>query len=123
MQAATSTGALPRIIEQAGLERKYEEFQRQRGELGKVPGIAQSAFGTNVPYGFKDFQPQGAAPQASTLERIMGNLPGLIQGGKDIFGMLPKSGVPKNYGDIFGNPGGRGSNIFNQGFTKLGVRG
>jgi len=47
---ATQTfGSLPRLIEQADLEAKYADFNRQQKELGAVPGQAQQFFGTNTP--------------------------------------------------------------------------
>lgn len=65
-QAATTIGSLPRIIEQADLEAKYNDFVRQQGELGKVPGAAQGVFSTSINYGAKTLE------SPSTFERIMG---------------------------------------------------
>ena len=47
--ASQTFGSLPRLLEQADLERQYNAWLNQRNELGRVPGVAQSAFGTNVP--------------------------------------------------------------------------
>jgi len=40
--ASQSFGALSRTLEQSDLERKYQDFLRQRGELSAMPGQAQA---------------------------------------------------------------------------------
>lgn len=47
--ASQTLGSLPRLLEQADLERQYDAWLNQRTELGKVPGVAQSVFNTNIP--------------------------------------------------------------------------
>ena len=43
-------GSLPRLIEQADLESRYNDFTRKQGELAGVPSAAGSVFGNNTPY-------------------------------------------------------------------------
>lgn len=69
VQAGQQYGALPRLVGQADLEAKYQDFLRQQQERGTVPGQAQSYFGTPVTFGMKNIPlPQ----QPSALERILG---------------------------------------------------
>ena len=49
VSASQDLGALPRLLEQAGLESQYQEFLRKQGELGGVVGVAQNLYGTNTP--------------------------------------------------------------------------
>lgn len=60
--AGQTLGSLERIIQQADLERKYNDFKRQQSELSGVPGVGTSLFGTgtNVPYGIQNWQAPGA---------------------------------------------------------------
>lgn len=53
VQASQSLGSLQRLLEQADLERQYQDFTRKRGELTALPGQAQSLYSTSVPYGIK----------------------------------------------------------------------
>lgn len=50
IDASQSYGSLPRMLEQADLERQYGDFFRQQGELSGVPQAANSLFGQNTPY-------------------------------------------------------------------------
>lgn len=47
--ASQTLGALPRLLEQADLERKYDAWINQRKELSAVPGVAQGIFDTRIP--------------------------------------------------------------------------
>lgn len=64
--AASSLGALPRLIEQADLETRYKDFLRKQGELAEVPKTLQGVYGTPISYGVKSYE------TASPFERIMG---------------------------------------------------
>jgi len=84
-KAGLGYGSLQRTLENQDLEAKYNEFKRQRGELTKPLDVASSLFGSNMNYSVKDYQP----PQgASTFERIMSGLPGLIQQGQNAWGSI-----------------------------------
>lgn len=67
-QAASTLGSLPRLIEQADYEAKYQDFVRQQNELSAVPGVASQNFGTSINYGAKTVE------TPSAFERIMNTL-------------------------------------------------
>jgi hypothetical protein len=68
VQAGQTYGSLLRDIEQGDLERKYQDFTRQRGELSALPGQAQSMYSGQPSYGIKNWETAGQ----STLDRIVG---------------------------------------------------
>lgn len=80
--ASQALGGLERTLEQADLERSYNAWLKQRSELGTVPGVAQSAFGTNIPTLTTLTQPaqqtsgQDVAPWISMLMQLMPSLSG-----------------------------------------------
>lgn len=53
IDAASTYGSLPRVVQQAQLEAQYQDFVRQQNEFGGVSGAAQGLYSTNVPYGVK----------------------------------------------------------------------
>ena len=55
--ASQSFGALPRVLEQSDLERKYQDFVRQRSELQGVPQTGLGVLSKSVPYGINSFTP------------------------------------------------------------------
>ena len=75
ISASQSLGSLERTLSQADLERQYGDYQRQRNELGTVPGTAQGVYGTNVPYGNMQYQspqqPGGASQFVDMFAKIL----------------------------------------------------
>lgn len=71
-QAGMTLGSLPRLIEQADYEAKYQDFVRQQQELSAVPGVAAQNFGTGINYGVKSYE------TPSAFERIMGTVAPMI---------------------------------------------
>lgn len=61
IEASMTAGALPRLLEQADLERQYKEYQRQRTELSGVPTLGANLLGADINYGY----PNLTAPQQS----------------------------------------------------------
>lgn len=97
--AATTTGALPRVLEQADLERQYDDYLRGRKELGAVPNIGTSVFGRDIPYGYPDV----VSPVQSEPSGIASILQALNSGGGgNILDSLGGSSGP------FGGGGGGG---------------
>lgn len=81
--ASQNYGSLERVLEQADLERKYQEWLNQRGELGRVPGVAQGVFGTNIPTTTTVSQPASqtsGADIAPWIKLAMQYLPQLMGG-------------------------------------------
>ena len=75
IEAATSFGSLPRLIEQAGLESEYQDFLRKRKELTYPLEVAQGVIGTNRPFGQSVTSPiVESNSMASNLMGILGNL-------------------------------------------------
>lgn len=56
IQTSQTFGSLQRTLEQADLERQYNEFVRQRSEMAQPISAAQSLYGTNTPYGIQSWQ-------------------------------------------------------------------
>lgn len=67
--ASQSLGSLPRILEQADLERQYADFNRQRGELSGIPNIGASVLSKAVPYGFNELT-SPRVQQPSFLDQV-----------------------------------------------------
>jgi len=63
--ASQTLGSLPRVLEQADLERAYQDFKRQRGELSELPSLGTSLFGTRVPQVVESYGP-AADPSTQT---------------------------------------------------------
>lgn len=79
--AATTVGALPRILEQADLESLYKDFLRRQGELGDVVGK-----GSGITSNLEAFYPK---QQKSTFESfiaplLMQAIPALLTGGASL---------------------------------------
>lgn len=72
IDAATTTGALPRLLEQADLDRMYQDYVRGRSELSAVPGVGRSLFGQQPDYAY----PQSYVPptEPSGISKILGVL-------------------------------------------------
>lgn len=66
--AGQTLGSLERIVQQAELERRYQDFIRQNREYQNLMGAGQNLFQTKVPYGFKDYE----IPGSSKFDRTMG---------------------------------------------------
>jgi hypothetical protein len=56
IQASQTFGSLNRTLEQADLERQYNEFTRQRTEMAQPIQAAQSMYGTQSQYGIPSWQ-------------------------------------------------------------------
>lgn len=83
INAGQTYGSLGRTLEQADLERQYQDFLRQRGEQQGVLSGAQNYYGTSVPYGIQNWQ--GPSTQVNnTFGNVMDILGALRDGG--IFG-------------------------------------
>jgi hypothetical protein len=67
IQAATTIGSLPRILEQASLEADYQDFLRKQSELGAVPALGNAVFSRNIPFQFTTTAPQ---PKSNFLDDI-----------------------------------------------------
>jgi hypothetical protein len=85
VQASQTLGGLSRTLEQSDLERKYQEFLRQRDEMAMPVSAAGSLYGTNTNYGLKSFT--GPSTEQNST---MGNILGII--GKLNLGSLSGSG-------------------------------
>jgi hypothetical protein len=70
IQAASTFGSLSRTLEQADLERQYNEFVRQRTEMSGPVSAAQSLYQTQVPYGVKSITTESP----STFMKMMGEI-------------------------------------------------
>lgn len=66
--AATTIGALPRELQQADLERMYQDFKRQQTELGNVVSGAGGVSNTPVTQGYN----LPSISQPSTFEKFIG---------------------------------------------------
>lgn len=82
MAASQTLGSLPRILEQADLERQYADFKRQRSELSDIPNIGTTLFGSNVPTLTSTTSPE--SPTTNILSQLLG--------GMDFSSMLGGSG-------------------------------
>lgn len=61
--ASQTFGALPRILEQADLDKMYQDYVRGREELSQVPQVGASVFGRPIQYGVNSY----TAPQQSSM--------------------------------------------------------
>jgi hypothetical protein len=69
VEASQKYGGLERTIDMANIEKQYQDYLRQRTEAALPVAAAQSLYGTQQPYGIKDY----SAPQeTSTLTNILG---------------------------------------------------
>ena len=68
IQAGQQYGQLPRMIEQADLEAQYNDFLRKQQGGSQYAQGAQSVFGTQIPYGSKQWTTAGP----SSFEKTMG---------------------------------------------------
>jgi hypothetical protein len=75
ISAGQQYGALPRMLAQNDLEGKYNEWKRARGEATIPLNLAQNLFGTQVPYGIKEFETQGQSPFSQIAGIAMKLLP------------------------------------------------
>jgi hypothetical protein len=71
-KAATSVGALPRILEQADLEALYQDFQRRQKEKGAVIDAASGVGNAKTEQGYPLPQLQG--PQAGDSNQYLTKL-------------------------------------------------
>lgn len=77
VQASQTLGSLNRTIEQADLERMYQDFTRQRTEMAGPIAAAQNLYGTKSEYGIPSWQ---MPDTPNTLGQIMNTLGGLNWG-------------------------------------------
>ena len=94
--AAMGLGALPRELEQADMEQRYQDWKRQQGELGQVINASQGVSQTQM-------QQTAPAYKPSTFESFIAPLltqaiPALLTGGAS----LPFTGAAS----LFGGGGG-----------------
>lgn len=90
IRASQDFGSLPRLIEQADFEARYNDFKRQQDELSKIPGQAQSLYNSSTSYTPSYTNP--VVEQNSSLANILGmvsklNL-GALQGKGSIWDKL-----------------------------------
>jgi hypothetical protein len=78
--ASQTFGSLSRTLEQADLERQYNEFTRQRTEMAQPITAAQSLYGTQSQYGIPNWQ-MPATQSTNTFGSIMNLLGGMNFGG------------------------------------------
>lgn len=93
--AATTTGSLPRILEQADLERQYSDYLRGRTELSAVPGVGTSVFGRNIPYDL----PGATLPTQQQPSGLASILQALNSGGFSFGGGGGAGGGGTDFGD------------------------
>lgn len=79
IEASQTYGALPRTIEQADLEARYNDFLRKQNAGGQAVGAAQSLYGTQTPYGFQNWQMPNQQ-ENSPLGNILGMISNLNLG-------------------------------------------
>jgi len=74
VQASQTYGSLTRTLEQADLERQYNDYLRKRSEMAQPITAAQSMYGTRSDYGIPSWQmpqQQGTDSLSSILSAIM----------------------------------------------------
>ncbi len=67
-KAGITLGTVPRMIEQADLEARYNDFLRKQEGLSKSLGATQGVFGTGMDYGIRNWEAE------SPFERIMNSV-------------------------------------------------
>lgn len=92
--ASQSYGSLSRSLQQADLERQYNEFKRKQTELSGVPSIGIGASATPQQYGLQNFN---APPGQSSLDSILG-----IVGKLNLGAMGGSGSIWDKLGGVFG---------------------
>ena len=96
--ASQEYGSLNRILEQADLDRQYNEWTRKQGALSTTTGQAQGLAGMSIPYGIMNWEKSGGG-----LGSLLGGIAG-IAGGP--IGGLVSGGIDSLMGSLLGNIGG-----------------
>lgn len=92
-ESAMKLGALPRELDQSGLDRMYQEFVRQRKESA-LPLVSAGSFGNSPTMEFTPYQPAQQSGVSSFLNPLLKSagsgvikaLPGIIQAVGGMFG-------------------------------------
>lgn len=94
--ASQQFGGLQRVVDQADLEARYQDYQRQRQEMTQPLNVAQGLYGVQNPYAPKSFT-SPVTQQNNTFGNIMA-----------IIDQINKSGMGGQLGSMFGNIFGGG---------------
>ncbi|MFA5177885.1 MAG: hypothetical protein WC440_07080, partial [Candidatus Omnitrophota bacterium] len=94
--ASQEYGSLNRILEQADLDRQYNEWTRKQGALSTTTGQAQGLATSQIPYGIMNWESSGGG-----LGSILSSI-----GGLSGIGSLLSGGVDSLMGKLLGNIGG-----------------
>jgi hypothetical protein len=95
--AAQSYGSLNRILEQADLDRQYNEWSRKQTSQQTTAQNAQGLATTNIPYGIMNWEKSGSGGIGSLLSGLLGN--------KNVTGAI-SGGLDSILGSLLGNIGG-----------------
>ena len=79
IQASQTFGSLSRTLEQADLERQYNDYLRKRTEMAQPIQAAQDLYGTKSEYGVKNWQMPNTQ-STNTFGNIMNTIGGLNWG-------------------------------------------
>jgi hypothetical protein len=97
VEAGQTYGSLNRVLEQADLDRQYNEWSRKQTSQQTTAQNAQGLATTNIPYGIMNWEKSGSGGIGSLLSGLLGN--------KNVTGAI-SGGLDSILGSLLGNIGG-----------------